>query len=107
MLYELRMYEVIPGRMPAMHARFKNHTVGLFEKHGIKVIGFWEALVGTSNVLNYIIAFENMAHREQAWTAFQNDPEWIKARDESHRDGLIVARVRNELWQPVDYSPLQ
>ena len=71
MIYEMRSYEVVPGRMPAMNARFQNHTVGLFEKHGIKVIGFWEAVVGTSNVLHYMVAFEDLAHRERAWASFQ------------------------------------
>ena len=107
MIYELRMYEVVPGRMPAMHARFQNHTVGFFAKHGIKVIGFWEAVVGQSNVLNYLLAFESLAHRERVWNAFIADPDWQRVRDESQRDGPIVARVRNEIWQPTPYSPLQ
>ena len=107
MIYELRMYEVVPGRMPAMHARFQNHTLGFFAKHGIKVIGFWEAVVGQSNVLNYLLAFDSLAHRERAWSAFIADPDWQRVRDESQRDGPIVARVRNEIWQPTPYSPLQ
>ena len=107
MIYEMRSYEVVPGRMPAMNARFRDHTCGLFEKHGIKVIGFWEALVGTSNVLHYLVAFENLDHREKAWAAFQSDPEWISVRAKSEEDGPIVAHVRNELWRPSDYSPLK
>lgn len=107
MIYEFRSYEVIPGRMPALHARFQAATMRLLAKHGIKVIGCWEAAVGQSNVLNWIVAYDSLAHREKAWPAFANDPEWIKARDASHQDGWIVARVRNEIWQPTAYSPLQ
>ncbi len=107
MIYELRIYEVVPGRMPAMHARFQNHTLGFFQKHGIKVIGFWETVVGTSNVLNYLVAFDDLAHRERAWSAFMADREWQRVRDESQRDGPIVARIRNEIWQPTPYSPLK
>ncbi|MGH7322498.1 MAG: NIPSNAP family protein [Candidatus Rokuibacteriota bacterium] len=107
MIYELRLYEVVPGRMPALHARFQNHTLGFFAKHGIKVVGFWEALVGTSNVLSYLLAFEDLAHRERAWAAFMADEDWKRVRDESQRDGPIVARIRNELWQPTPYSPLR
>lgn len=107
MIYELRCYEVVPGRMPAMHARFQTHTVGFFAKHGIRVIGFWDAVVGTSNVLNYLLAFDDLAHRERAWAAFMADPDWQRVRQESERDGPIVARVRNELWRPTPYSPLQ
>jgi len=107
MIYEMRSYEVVPGRMPAMNARFQNHTVGLFEKHGIKVIGFWEAVVGTSNVLHYMVAFEDLAHRERAWASFQADETWQKVRAESEEDGPIVAHVRNELWRPSSYSPMR
>jgi len=106
-IYELRSYDVVPGRMPAMHARFQNHTMGLFRKHGIEVVGFWEVVVGTSNVLHYVVRFEDLGHRERAWAAFGADPEWQRVRAESERDGAIVARVRNEIWRPVPYSPMQ
>ena len=107
MLYEMRTYEVVPGRMPQMHARFANHTLGFFRKHGIRVVGFWEAAIGTSNVLHYLLSWDDLGHRERAWSAFQSDPEWPGVRDESQRDGPIVARVRNEIWQPTAYSPMK
>jgi NIPSNAP len=106
-LYEMRTYEVVPGRMPQMHARFANHTLGFFRKHGIRVVGFWEAAIGTSNVLHYLLSWDDLAHRERAWSAFQSDPEWHRVRDESQRDGPIVARVRNEIWQATAYSPMK
>ena len=107
MIYELRSYDIAPGRMPALHARFQNHTLGLFRKHGIEVVGFWEAIIGTSNVLHYVIRFDDLAHRERAWAAFLGDPEWQRVRSESERDGPIVARIRNEIWRPASYSPMQ
>jgi hypothetical protein len=107
MIYELRSYEVVPGRMPALHARFQNHTLGFFAKHGIKVVGFWEAAIGESNVLHYILAWESLAHRERAWGTFMADPEWLRVREESQRDGPILARVRNEIWQPTAYSAMK
>jgi NIPSNAP len=107
MLYELRSYEVVPGRMPALHARFQNHTLGFFAKHGIKAVGFWEAAIGESNVLHYILAWESLAQRERAWGAFMADPEWLRVREESQRDGPILARVRNEIWQPTAYSAMK
>jgi hypothetical protein len=106
-IYELRSYEVVPGRMPAMHARFQNHTLGLFQRHGIRVVGFWEAVVGTSNVLHYVVQFDDLAHRERAWAAFVADPDWQRVRAESEKDGPIVARIRNEIWRPTAYSPAQ
>ena len=107
MIYELRSYEAVAGRMPALNDRFKNHTLGFFEKHGIKVIGFWEAVIGTSNVLHYMVAFEDLAHRERAWASFQADEGWHKVRSESERDGPIVARIHNEIWRPSSYSPMR
>jgi hypothetical protein len=106
-IYELRSYEAVPGRMPALNVRFKNHTLGFFEKHGMKVVGFWEAAIGTSNVLHYLLAFEDMAQRDRAWTAFQADEGWHKVRAETEQDGPIVARIRNEIWRPTSYSPMQ
>jgi hypothetical protein len=107
MIYEIRSYDVVPGRMPAMHARFKNHTVGLFQRHGIEVLGFWEAMIGTTNLLHYLCRFEDLAHRERAWAAFGADPEWLRVRAESEKDGPIVARIRNEIWRPSPYSAMQ
>ncbi len=107
-LYELRVYECLPGRLPSINARFANHTTKLFEKHGIKNIGYWTTDVGESNhELTYMVAFEDANQRAAAWDAFRNDPEWAKVTEESHRDGLIVKNVRNQLLTPTPYSPLQ
>ncbi len=107
MLYELRVYDVVPGRLQALNDRFTNLTLGLFKKHGIGVVMFWTDDVGISNRLSYIISFKDMGHREQAWGAFQRDPDWIRGRIESERDGPIVARVTNTFLRPTSYSPMQ
>ena len=108
MLYELRVYECLPGRLPNINARFANHTIKLFEKHGIKSIGYWTTDVGESNhELTYIVAFEDANQRMAAWDSFRNDPEWAKVTADSHSDGLIVKNVRNQLLTPTDYSPMQ
>ncbi len=107
MLYEWRIYEVLPGRMEALNNRFQNITLKIFQKHGIRVVGFWEAVVGTSNVLYYMLAWENMAERERVWTAFQSDPEWIKARAETEKDGPINQRITNLFLKPTPYSPMK
>ena len=107
MIYEWRIYEAVPGKMGALNDRFQKITLKLFEKHGIKVVGFWETVVGTSNNLYYMLAFENMAHREKAWNAFIADPEWIKARQETEREGPLVQRVFNMLLRPTSYSPMK
>ena len=107
MIYEWRVYEIPPGKMANINNRFANITLKLFQKHGIKVIGFWDAIVGQSNTLYYMITFNDMTHREKAWNAFASDPEWIKARAETEKDGPIISRVYNMLLRPTSYSPLQ
>ena len=108
MIYEYRVYEAMPGKLDELHARFRNHTLKLFERHGIKNIGYWTAEVGDyTDRLIYIIAFENAGQRERAWADFRSDPEWQGAKAESEADGPLVARVFNTLLTPTDYSPLQ
>ena len=107
MIYELRIYETIPGRLPALNARFADHTVGFFKKHGIHVVGFWTEDIGTSNQLVYMLGFDSLADRETKWAAFQADPDWSKVRSESEKDGPINARVRNTILRPTAYSPMQ
>ena len=108
MIYETRIYETNTGRLPALNASFRNHTMKIFERHGIKNIGYWTSEVGEYNDrLTYIVAFEDAGSRERAWESFRNDPEWNKVREDSEKDGAIVKRVFNNLLTPTDYSPLQ
>jgi hypothetical protein len=106
-LYEYRVYEAIPGRLPALNRRFQEITLNYFQKHGIGVVGFFEEVVGTSNELHYILKYDDFGHRERAWGAFQADEGWIRDRAETEKDGPIVARVRNRFWRPTPYSALQ
>jgi len=107
MIYEWRVYEMVPGKMPNINDRFAKITMKLFQKHGIKVVGFWEAIIGQSNTLYYMLAFNDMGHREKVWSAFATDPEWLKARAETEKDGPLVARVINILLRPTPYSPMK
>jgi hypothetical protein len=105
MIYELRVYRTLPGRLPNLLARFQNHTLRIWEKHGIRQAGFWTTLVGESaNELTYLLAWESMAERETKWVQFQSDPEWHKARDESEKDGPINANVSNQFLAPTVFS---
>lgn len=108
MIYEWRVYEAYPGRMDALNERFAKTTLGYFKKHDIKVVGFWTAVVGTSNVLYYMLAYNDLAHRERVWNAFQSDPGWIKARKESEEraGGPLTEGVTNMILKPTDYSPM-
>jgi len=108
MIYEMRVYNCVPGRMPALMKRFSEHTCGLFEKHGIRQAGFFTTLVGEShNQLTYFLAWESLAEREARWSAFISDPAWIKVRDESEKDGPILASISNQLLSPTAFSSVK
>lgn len=108
MLYELRVYRCIPGRLPALIKRFDTTTLKLWEKHGIRQVGFWTTLIGESNQeLTYMLAWNSLAEREQKWNSFMTDPEWISKRAESQKDGEIVANIVSQILQPTSFSALK
>ncbi len=108
MIYELRVYEAMPGKLPALHARFKSNTLSLFAKHGIQPVGFWTTYVGPStNTLTYLLQWDDLGERQRRWDAFSSDPDWHTARAESERDGPLVAHVQSMFLKPTDYSALQ
>ena len=108
MIYELRVYKCIPGRLPALINRFANITLKLWEKHGIKQAGFFTTVIGESNQeLYYLLAWESLADRDKKWNAFQADPEWLAKRAETEKDGPIVANVANQLLTPTAFSSVK
>jgi len=108
MLYELRVYHCVSGRLPALLKRFDTITLKLWEKHGIRQAGFWTVAIGDSSQdLYYLLAWESLADREKKWNAFQSDPEWIEKRAETERDGPIVASVSNSILQPTSFSAVK
>jgi len=107
MLYELRVYEIPAGRMKDINARFANHTTKIWNRLGIRPVGFWENLIGPSNILTYILAWESLAEREKKWAAFTSDPEWLKVAEETTRNGQIVLRNTNTIMRPTPYSAMQ
>lgn len=108
MIYELRIYRSLPGRMPAMLKRFETKTLRIWEKHGIRQAGFWTTLIGESNNdLTYMLAWDSLADRETRWSAFMADPEWIAARIDSEKDGQIVANVTSSFLQPAAFSSVK
>ncbi|HEV8635391.1 MAG TPA: NIPSNAP family protein [Chloroflexota bacterium] len=110
MIYELRVYVCAPGRLAALHNRFRTITNRKFAEHGIKVLGYWTDKFGESNRLIYIVQYEDLADRERKWNAFIGDEEWNKARAASEapeNGGPIVANVINTVMVPTDYSALR
>jgi NIPSNAP len=108
MIYEWRVYEIIPGKKRLLNERFAKHTVRLFKKHGISVVGFWENMIGgRTNTLYYLLAFADLGHLEAAWKDFGSDPEWQEVVSTSEKDGPIIASITNMVLRPTQYSPLQ
>lgn len=107
MLYEMRIYTAAPGKLPALHERFRRHTLRFFERHGIRSVGYWTSVIGpNNNQLIYILAWESLAEREKHWNKFAADPEWLKVKEESEVDGPLVTSFSNMIMAPTDYSPM-
>lgn len=107
-LYEMRTYHAAPGKLAALNARFRDHTVKLFAKHGMENIGYWVPMDdkdGATNQLIYVLAYANREAREMAWKEFMADPDWQKAWKDSEVDGPLVTKAESRFLTATDYSP--
>ncbi|MGQ0635104.1 MAG: NIPSNAP family protein [Planctomycetaceae bacterium] len=107
-VYELRTYTALPGRGPAMHARFRNHTLKMFEKHGMQNGLYWvptdEKL--KDDTLIYFLVHESPEAAKKSWDAFMNDAEWKQIAADSEKDGKILAKRPESVYMTLtDYSP--
>jgi len=108
MIHELRIYECVPGRLPALHHRFETITLKVWQRLGIRQAGFWTTVIGESNqTLYYLLEWKDLTERETKWAAFLKDPEWLKARAETEKEGPIVAKVTNYILEPTSYSSVR
>jgi len=108
-VFELRKYYAAQGKLDALNARFRDHTCALFKKHGMDLIGFWVPSEGpeANKVLIYMLAFPSKEAKEASWKAFQQDPEWIKAKAESEKDGKLTDKIESTLMTATDYSAIK
>jgi NIPSNAP len=108
-VFEMRTYTAPPGKLDALNARFRNHTIRLFEKHGMHSIGYWipQDEPRHSNTIVYIISHESREQAAKNWVAFRADPEWVKASTESEANGKIVEKTVSEFMDPTDYSQIK
>jgi NIPSNAP len=109
--FEIRTYYAAPGKLEELHARFRNHTMRIFKKHGMEVVGFWgptDKENGSENKLVYIMVFPNREARDLAWKNFRSDPEWNAVRTESEKNGKLLAKdVESVILSATDYSPVK
>ena len=107
MLYELRRYDVAPGKLPALVDRFGSFTVHKWKEYGFRLIGFWTPMLGEkSNQVVYIWGWESVEERTQKNAKWRNDPERAKVWAESEKNGPLVNRVYNQLMEPTPYSQI-
>lgn len=106
-VYELRIYHAAPGKLADLLARFRDHTVALFEKHGLKLVAFWTPTdePEKSNTLVYILQHPSREAAAANWKAFQDDPEWQSVRDKSQENGKLVEKVDSTYMALTDFSP--
>jgi hypothetical protein len=109
-IFELRTYQSSPGRLEALSARFRDHTMALFARHGITVEGFWSAEKEndpTTGTLVYVCSYPSREAAAAAWKAFAEDPEWTTVRAQTEADGPLAERVESLYMEPTDYSPMR
>jgi NIPSNAP len=107
-LLELRTYYAMPGKLEDIHKRFRDHTLQIFAKHGMTVVGFWGPVYkkdGSEDRLVYMMSFKNREERNAKWKEFGSDPEWQKVSKESEANGKLVEKVESVFLYETDYAP--
>ena len=105
--YEMRTYHAAPGMLEELHKRFRDHTLALFKKHGMEIVGFYgptDKEDGSETKLIYILGYPSREARDASWKAFQADPAWVKARTESELNGKLVDKVDSVYMNATDYA---
>lgn len=108
-VFEIRTYTALPGRLDALKARFRDHTIEIFKKHGMISIGYWvpQDAPRSQDTLIYILAHPSREEAKKHWAEFQADPEWQKVKAESEASGKIVSHVDSVFADPADFSAIK
>ena len=104
-VFEMRTYHAAHGKLDALHARFREHTTALFEKHGISNIGYWVPVENADNLLIYVVAYPSREAGKTSWKKFGADPDWQNAHKASETDGVLVTKVDSVFMNATDFSP--
>ena len=108
-VFELRTYTATPGNLDNLHARFRDHTTRIFNKHGMQVVGYWTPTdpEKADDTLIYVLEHASQEAADASWQAFIADPEWQQVSEASNANGPILAGVQREYMLATDYSPIQ
>ena len=108
-VFELSTYTSPPGKLAALHQRFREHTMEIFARHGMTNVVYWTPQDSTrrENTLVYLLAYPSRQAARDSWAAFSADPEWQRVRAESEANGKIVEKVESMFLDPTDFSPMK
>ena len=107
MIYEERVYEIPNQVRKAFHERFEKHAIRIMKSYGFEIIGCWDEEIGEMQNFVYILAWKDLNTRQEAWAMFNSDEEWTKIKKEStEQHGQLVAKTRNKILKPTNYSPI-
>jgi NIPSNAP len=106
LFYELRIYTAEKGKLNELHKRFRNHTTGLFEKHGMTNVGYWTPIDNPDEKLYYVLSYPSRAARDASWNAFRADTTWQRVKAASEANGKLVAKAESIFLKTTDFSPL-
>jgi hypothetical protein len=108
-VFEIRTYTTPPGKLEALKARFRDHTITIFNKYSMKSVGYWvpQDAPLKDNTLIYILSHESREAAAKNWAAFRADPDWVKAKAESEKDGPLTTKVESVFADPADFSPIK
>jgi hypothetical protein len=108
-IFEIRTYTTADGKLEALKSRFRDHTMQIFERHGMTNVGYWTPTDGplSQNTLVYVLAYPSREAATASWAAFRADPEWQRVRAESEANGPIVLKVESVFVRPTDFSPMK
>ena len=108
-VFEIRTYTTPPGKLEALKSRFRDHTIKVFNKYDMKSVGYWvpQDAPLKDNTLIYILSHESREAAAKSWAAFRADPDWVKAKAESEKDGPLTTKVESVFADPTDFSALK
>jgi len=105
-VFELRTYTAGTGRLDELHARFRDHTVRLLERHGATSLGYWVPADNSDNKLVFLLSYPNQSARDRTWSTLAADPEWLRVKQSSElREGKLVERIESTFLTATEYSP--
>ena len=105
MIYEMRTYTAMPGKLRALAKRFEDTTHQMFLKYGFRPLGYWTEGIGDNTKLHYILEWEDDNARLSKWAEFRKDPELATAFAKSEENGPLVANIQNSIWIKTSFSP--